>query len=491
MGAPEFETAAASRVSRRWLLVRGLLGAGVLALPARPVTAAGLARVTRPRSVTFSEDLSWETFASDSSAADWLTSGPLRAPGRFDLLGLSWEAGPAGAGEVRGRLARGAWSRWVALRSAADHRPDGARSFAGSDPVWFGGADVYEVRLRRAHVVRVDCVNSTGTATAADRRRSALQRGLAVTAAQPAVHIAPGAPAIIPRSAWAGRGARPTGLPLFGDVELAFVHHTDSATDYGPGDSAAMILGIFHFHRDVRGWGDIGYNFIVDKYGQIFEGRAGGMLEAVVGAQAGGFQQGLHRRGRAGHVLRRGAQRAGEERSGAAARLETHVSRRADTGTCDGLILGLAGQVPARCARPAQPHRRPPRRQRDRLSRRRPLRAADRLAPRRRRDAANQPTASFDQRPTIAAGAQRIRARSPLALGGTAGDVRGELTLLVERQTTGGFLRTLTTNVLPAAGEFQAAINLPRAGVYRITARGNDSRELPLRSNPTSVIAVA
>jgi hypothetical protein len=70
---------------------------------------------------------------------------------------------------------------------------------------------------------------------------------------------------------------------------MAFVHHTVSANDYGPEDSAAMVLGICRFHRNTNGWDDLGYNFLVDKYGTIFEGRAGGIDQPVVGAQAQGW----------------------------------------------------------------------------------------------------------------------------------------------------------------------------------------------------------
>jgi hypothetical protein len=99
----------------------------------------------------------------------------------------------------------------------------------------------------------------------------------------------PGAPPIITRAEWGADSVPPRYAPSYGQVQVAFVHHTVNANDYTPEESAAIVLAITKFHRDTNGWNDLGYNFIVDQYGQIFEGRAGGIDQAVVGAQAQGF----------------------------------------------------------------------------------------------------------------------------------------------------------------------------------------------------------
>lgn len=58
-----------------------------------------------------------------------------------------------------------------------------------------------------------------------------------------------------------------------------------------PEDSAAIIRAIYAYHTRALGWCDIGYNALVDKYGQVFEGRAGGITKGIVGSHAGGFNK--------------------------------------------------------------------------------------------------------------------------------------------------------------------------------------------------------
>ena len=81
--------------------------------------------------------------------------------------------------------------------------------------------------------------------------------------------------------------------PWYADrVRLAIVHHTAGTNSYTAAQSAAIVRGIQRYHVLSNGWNDIGYNFLVDKYGQVFEGRAGGIDQPVGGAHAAGFNTG-------------------------------------------------------------------------------------------------------------------------------------------------------------------------------------------------------
>ncbi|MFO7592073.1 MAG: N-acetylmuramoyl-L-alanine amidase, partial [Acidimicrobiia bacterium] len=73
------------------------------------------------------------------------------------------------------------------------------------------------------------------------------------------------------------------------ELKFAVVHHTAGSNSYGPGDSVAIIRGIYAYHVNTLGYCDVAYNFFVDKYGQIFEGRRGGVDQPIIGGHSGGF----------------------------------------------------------------------------------------------------------------------------------------------------------------------------------------------------------
>ena len=73
------------------------------------------------------------------------------------------------------------------------------------------------------------------------------------------------------------------------DVQVLFVHHTAGTNSYNCADSARIVRGIEGYHVLSNHWNDIGYNFLVDKCGNLFEGRKGGVNRAVLGAHTLGF----------------------------------------------------------------------------------------------------------------------------------------------------------------------------------------------------------
>jgi N-acetylmuramoyl-L-alanine amidase len=263
-----------ARLTRRQAVKLGAATAALGALRPGRVAAA-------PRAESFSLDLP-SPAAATAAAAGWHTTRVFEAPKRFDLIGLGWTRGSRVHAQVRARRRGGRWTRWAPLHDAGDHGPDAGRGTAGTDPAWTGAADEFQLRLQgRARGLRARFVRS-GPAARAARRRAPLAR---VAARRRQV----GAPPMISRAAWGGDSVPPRSGPAYGQVQLAYVHHTVNANDYGPEDSAAIVLGIARYHRDHNGWNDIGYNFLVDQYGQIFEGRAGGIDLPIVGAQAQGF----------------------------------------------------------------------------------------------------------------------------------------------------------------------------------------------------------
>ncbi|MDG9719060.1 peptidoglycan recognition protein [Streptomyces sp. DH24] len=97
-------------------------------------------------------------------------------------------------------------------------------------------------------------------------------------------------PGIVTRRGWgANEGLRERKFVYTKKVRAAFVHHTASGNNYRCSQVPSLIRGIYRYHVKSMGWRDVGYNFLIDKCGKIYEGRAGGVAKPVLGAHTLGF----------------------------------------------------------------------------------------------------------------------------------------------------------------------------------------------------------
>jgi len=206
---------------------------------------------------------------------------PRRAlsPGTFELVGLHWRG--AGRVKYRTRDLAGRWSAWRFF-SDEDAQPDRGREGSArpgwreASPYWTGPSNGIQYRaVGRVSKLRAFFVRSPRQPLPAKRAEIA------------------GAPSIITRAGWHADESIRRAPPYYADgVHLAFVHHTAGSNSYTRAQSASIVRAIELYHVKGNGWNDIGYNFLVDKYGQIFEGRYGGMTRPVVGAHSMGFNSG-------------------------------------------------------------------------------------------------------------------------------------------------------------------------------------------------------
>jgi len=206
----------------------------------------------------------------------------------FELLGVTWRAGSTADLTVLVRTHNDdGWTDWTALDPApTPDRAEGDVLRAGTEPLYAGPSNGYQVRIDvRDGVlpddVRVDLIDpgeSRADASVGDRVPAA---SAAAVSSQPRIFT---------RKEWGADERLRGGSPNYtSTIKAGFVHHTAGANGYAAADVPRILRGIYAYHTKSNGWSDVGYNFLVDRFGRIWEGRYGGITRPVLGAHTGGF----------------------------------------------------------------------------------------------------------------------------------------------------------------------------------------------------------
>lgn len=215
----------------------------------------------------------------------------------FVVTGATWKGATPSGLELRVRTrSDGAWSDWTELTYDIEHGPDpgsaeAARARPGTDP--FVAGDIDDIQLEASTPdgsVPADLTLDVVLPGASVAQPSAAPTPASLRMSKAAVTSPVGISTPTPRSTiytraqWGAAESMRDCCVEFGEIHAAFVHHTVNANNYTAAEVPAILRGIYAYHTQSRGWRDIGYNFLIDKFGRIWEGRYGGMTKPVVGA---------------------------------------------------------------------------------------------------------------------------------------------------------------------------------------------------------------
>lgn len=242
--------------------------------------------------------------------SSWTRQTTACTPIRFTTAGLVWRQ--SGSTPIPTKIAwgrPGPFGTAVTVTADPDEGPDPGSpddsGLVGTPPVWAGEASCARFRMRLPEDeslsdVQAVFLNTSGTATEPSAMEAAgetLARAWGMVtepmSAPPANAVA-SQPTIIPRSVWGAKESmRRCGGPDYAPAaKMAYVHHTVNSNSYPASKADDIVRAIYAYHVKGNHWCDIGYNFLIDRFGRIYEGRFGGVERPVVGAHAMGFNTG-------------------------------------------------------------------------------------------------------------------------------------------------------------------------------------------------------
>jgi hypothetical protein len=283
------------------------LAATLTALTIVPVAPSFATETAPPRTVTDTVAAPLEVADEDLPAGELVIADPVVTDVEFSTIGLRL---PEGLDEVqvRTRDLDGTWREWLELdrldATLDGPDPDAPEAITPdvdlTDPAWVGPSDAFQLAVDPADLVdgaaealgdvEAELIDTLGLNEGAVAKAVRLLTPRAV--APPAAEASAGRPTIISRAGWGADERITTRSPSYRTPTFTVLHHTAGSNSYTRAQSAGVVRGIHHYHARTLGWGDIGYNVLVDRYGTIYEGRAGGLDRGVIGAHARGYNTG-------------------------------------------------------------------------------------------------------------------------------------------------------------------------------------------------------
>lgn len=206
----------------------------------------------------------------------------------FSMVGVTWKGATPLAGiavQVRTKSSAGTWAPWTDM--TIDYTQTGkANEPVGTEPYWVGPSDGVEVTVTLQNGIKI----SGAKITLIDPNKEG-QDAVAAASTPSAVAGADAPqPPVYSRAAWGADESLATWDPEYAPtIKAAVIHHTVDTNNYSATDVPGIMRSIYYYHAVTRGWGDIGYNAVVDKFGHAWEGRKGGLASTVIGGHAAGF----------------------------------------------------------------------------------------------------------------------------------------------------------------------------------------------------------
>lgn len=203
----------------------------------------------------------------------------------YSMVGVTWRGDASPEVWARARRSDG-WTDWTRMPVLEDRPEDDAwqADRRGTAAWWVGPSRSVQVRVAGGVPRGMRLVLLQPDARPED------ELGIAVARRSTADDVQAPKPDIASRARWGAEESWRNGRPSYeSTIEQVHVHHTASGNGYSREETPALIRGMYRYHTKSLGWSDIAYNFLVDRFGRIWEGRAGGVARNVRGAHTLGF----------------------------------------------------------------------------------------------------------------------------------------------------------------------------------------------------------